>query len=150
MSPTTRHAHAVTDLASRRFKALKTERLLGFTLQTSPLQLLEIGCGSGGIARYFATHLTLPPSRRSPYLRWRGKGDFYDCEPLEVAQLKTLLQAIALRWHNLCLQGWRVTFDIERPHSWGNRLLRRVPDALLQSLVPIIPTLIYRLERPRP
>lgn len=54
-----RQPHAVTDLASRRFKALKIERLLGLQHFPLPIRLLEIGCGSGGIAHYFATHPSL-------------------------------------------------------------------------------------------
>ena len=54
-----RQPHVVTDLASRRFKALKIERLLGLRQLPQPIRLLEIGCGSGGIAHYFATHPSL-------------------------------------------------------------------------------------------
>lgn len=239
-----RQAHAVIDLASRQPKALKIERLLRLQPGKVPLQMLEIGTGSGGIAHYFATHATLQcavtavdvhdnrqvhqgydyfpvhgvalpfddarfdviisnhviehvggvdaqlmhlreirrvltpggvaylavPNRwmltephyrvnflswwprhwRSPYLRWRGKGDFYDCEPLEMRQLECMLQATDLIFRNQCLEGWRETFSIERPGHWSTRLLRRTPDAMLRPLIPIIPTLIYRLERPRP
>lgn len=48
-----RQPHAVMDLSSRRMKARKIERLLGSELDRTPLQLLEVGCGSGGIAHYF-------------------------------------------------------------------------------------------------
>lgn len=54
-----RQPHAVLDLASRNGKALKIERLLNLQSRKQPLRLLEIGTGSGGIARYFATHPTL-------------------------------------------------------------------------------------------
>ena len=48
-----RQGHAVLDLPSRDLKAIKIARLLG--LDTAPPgRLLEVGCGSGGIARYFA------------------------------------------------------------------------------------------------
>lgn len=236
-----RQAHAVTDLVSRQPKALKIERLLDLHPRDTPVQLLEIGTGAGGIAHYFGTHPTLPcevtavdvhdnrqvhtgydyvpvqgvdlpfgdacfdvvisnhviehvgdgkaqqahlreirrvlradgvaylavPNRwmltephyrlaflswlprrwRSPYLRWSGKGGFYDCEPLEPGQLERMLAAAGLKYRNLCIQGWRETFAIERPQHWSNRLLRRIPDGLLRPLLPIIPTLIYRLQR---
>lgn len=57
MSTAPRRApHAVLDLDSRRAKALKIERLLKLADRPSPLRILEIGTGSGGIAHYFATH----------------------------------------------------------------------------------------------
>lgn len=48
--------HVALDLTSRRLKGLKIERLLGLTDQEQPLQVLEVGTGSGGIAHYFGTH----------------------------------------------------------------------------------------------
>jgi len=92
----------------------------------------------------------LPHSWRSPYLRWRGKGDFYDCEPLQLHELEAMLAQSGMTYRNLCIEGWRETFEIERPRHWSTRLLRRFPDALLRPLRPIIPTLMYRLERPCP
>lgn len=89
----------------------------------------------------------LPRRWRSPYLRWSGKGEVYDCEPLELRQLERMLEAAGLAYQNLCIEGWRETFAIERPLHWSNRLLRCIPDGLLRPLLPIIPTLIYRLER---
>jgi SAM-dependent methyltransferase len=54
-----RQPHAVLDLPSRRQKGLKIERLLELHARPSPIRILEIGTGSGGIAHYFATHPTL-------------------------------------------------------------------------------------------
>lgn len=236
-----RQPHAVTDLASRRFKALKIERLLGLQHFPLPIRLLEIGCGSGGIAHYFATHPSLqcivtavdvydnrqvrdgyiyhsvqgvqlpfedqqfdvvisnhviehvgdtaaqlvhlqeirrvltstgkaylavpnrwmltephyrlkflswlPHAWRSPYLRWMGKGEVYDCEPLQMHELERMLATADLQYHNQCVEGWRATFEIERPTHWSNRVLACCPDSVLKPLTPIIPTLIYRLER---
>lgn len=51
-----RKGHVVRDLASRRHKALKIERLLGLLPEGRRRRFLEIGCGSGGISHYFATH----------------------------------------------------------------------------------------------
>jgi SAM-dependent methyltransferase len=53
----TRHGHAILDLASRKQKGEKIERLLELE-DTSPKRLLEVGTGSGGIAHYFATQTT--------------------------------------------------------------------------------------------
>ena len=49
-----RHGHAVLDLASRKQKGEKIERLLDLRGEF-PKRLLEIGTGSGGIAHYFAS-----------------------------------------------------------------------------------------------
>ena len=46
--------HAALDLASRRSKALKIERLLALGLRDTHVELLEVGTGSGGIAYYFS------------------------------------------------------------------------------------------------
>jgi len=51
-----RQPHAVLDLPSRNWKALKIERLLDLAHRPQPIRMLEIGTGSGGIAHYFATH----------------------------------------------------------------------------------------------
>lgn len=48
-------SHARLDLESRRLKAAKVARLLGFESLTTPVRILEIGCGSGGIASYLGT-----------------------------------------------------------------------------------------------
>jgi Glycosyltransferase len=53
-----RQGHAVLDLGSRVAKAKKIEVLLGLA-PGSPLRLLEVGTGSGGIAHYFGTHPVL-------------------------------------------------------------------------------------------
>lgn len=55
---TVRQAHAVLDLPSRQWKALKIERLLQLDARPGLLRLLEVGTGSGGIAQYFGTHPT--------------------------------------------------------------------------------------------
>ncbi len=55
-APPTRQPHAVLDLASRRWKAEKIERLLQLRSRPGPVRLLEVGTGSGGIAHYFGCH----------------------------------------------------------------------------------------------
>lgn len=56
MTDAMRRPHAVLDLPSRDFKAMKIERLLDLARRPQPMRLLEIGTGSGGIAYWFATH----------------------------------------------------------------------------------------------
>ena len=236
-----RQPHAVLDLPSRDWKAMKIERLLDLAHRPRPMRMLEVGTGSGGIAHYFGTHPTLgcevtavdvcdnrlardgyeyhqvqgvelpfddasfdivltnhviehvgdagaqhrhlteirrvlkpdgigylavpnrwmltephfqlkflswwPHSWRTPYLRLMRKGTFYDCEPLQMRQLEHMLDAAGFRYRNLCIEAWRATFEIERPRSFGARLLRVTPDAVLAPLRRIIPTLIYGIER---
>ncbi|WP_417472407.1 class I SAM-dependent methyltransferase [Luteimonas mephitis] len=86
-----------------------------------------------------------PRGWRTPYLKLMGKGDFYDCEPLEMRQLERMLAASGLAGCNLCVEGLRATFDIERPGRISARLLAMIPDVLLRLLNPINPTLIYRI-----
>jgi SAM-dependent methyltransferase len=50
-----RKVHVGLDLVSRRRKAQKIELLLGLDRIDASLRVLEIGCGSGGIAHYFGT-----------------------------------------------------------------------------------------------
>ena len=242
LTPPERQPHAALEIASRRLKALKIERLLNLTNLPQPIRLLEIGCGAGGIAHYFATHPDLecqvtavdvhdnrqvsegyeyqqvqgvalpfedqqfdavisnhviehvgnasaqlehlaeirrvlkpsgvgylavpnrwmltephyrlkflswwPRSWRSTYLRWMGKGTFYDCEPLEMRELERMCVAAGLKYQNLCIEALRATFEIERPGQLATRVLAATPDGLLQPLRPLIPTLIYRVECP--
>lgn len=51
-----RQGHAVMDLRSRQWKALKIEKLLALDDMPGPLRMLEVGTGSGGIATYFGQH----------------------------------------------------------------------------------------------
>jgi SAM-dependent methyltransferase len=48
-----RRGHAVLDLPSRDYKAMKMARLLGLDPAGPRKRLLEIGCGSGGISHWF-------------------------------------------------------------------------------------------------
>jgi ubiquinone/menaquinone biosynthesis C-methylase UbiE len=48
-----RRGHAVMDLTSRDFKAIKIAHLIGANPEGPSRRMLEIGTGSGGIAHYF-------------------------------------------------------------------------------------------------
>lgn len=90
-----------------------------------------------------------PHAWRTPYLRLMHKGTFYDCEPLQKRQLERMLSTAGFRYRNICIEAWRATFEIERPHSLGAHLLHATPDVLLKPLRRIIPTLIYQFEPKR-
>ena len=243
MSPraAARQPHAVLDLASRRLKAAKIERLLDLGARAGRLALLEIGTGSGGIAHYFATHDSLlcdvvavdvvdqrklhegyvfhqvedtclpfpdasfdvvitnhviehvggldaqlhhlsevhrvmredaiaylavpnrwmlvephfklaflswlPRALRSPYVRLMRRGSHYDCEPLPLRTLESLLGRACFTYQNLCVRALRETLTLEGGQGFVATLAAQLPDAVLDRLSPIIPTLIYRLAR---
>lgn len=56
MAQIVRQAHASRDVSSRRRKAEKIARLLRLDRFSGPIRLLEIGCGSGVIAHFFAVY----------------------------------------------------------------------------------------------
>jgi len=85
----------------------------------------------------------LPRPWRSPYLRLAGRGDFYDCEPLQMRQLERFFEDSGFVHANRGVEALRATFEIERANSRATRLLRRIPDALLKPFSRIIPTHIY-------
>jgi len=87
-----------------------------------------------------------PHAWRTSYLRLMRKGEYYDCEPLQMRQLEHMLAAAGFGYRNICIEAWRETFEIERPDSTSARLLRATPDGLLRPLRRVIPTLIYRFE----
>ena len=88
----------------------------------------------------------LPHRWRTPYLRWLGKGEYYDCEPLQLPQVEDFLAKSGFRFRNRGVEALRATFEIERAQSRATRLLRRVPDGLLQPFRRLIPTHIYTFE----
>lgn len=88
----------------------------------------------------------LPRSWRSIYLRMAGRGEYYDCEPLEMRQLERMLLEQGFDFQNQCIPALRLIFQIERPDSRFGRLLASVPDFLLRPLLGIVPTLIYTIR----
>lgn len=89
----------------------------------------------------------LPRNWRSPYLRMTGKGNFYDCEPLEMKELEKMLTASGLGFSNLCVEAVHHVIRTENPDGFVARLLRRMPDKMIEWTRGIIPTLIYRVYR---
>lgn len=88
-----------------------------------------------------------PHAWRTPYLRLMRKGGVYDCEPLQLRQLERMLDAADFCYHNLCVEAWRTTLEIECPRSVGARVLHATPDTILAPLRRIIPTLVYEFQR---
>lgn len=88
-----------------------------------------------------------PRSLRGPYLRLMRKGTHYDCEPLEMREIERMLRAANLRYKNICIEALRETLKIESKVAMGGRFINAFPDKLLYLMRPLIPTLIYRIER---
>lgn len=88
-----------------------------------------------------------PRAWRTPYLRLMRKGDFYDCEPLEMRQLERMLDRAGFGYRDLCIEALRETMAIERPQAMLARALEKIPDGVLRPLLRSMPTLIYRIER---
>ena len=89
----------------------------------------------------------LPHSWRSGYLRLRNGGDFYDCEPLAVTEVDTLLREAGFRYENLCVSSVRATVDIELAGTLSGKAVTAIPDGLIFALRGLVPTLIFRFER---
>jgi SAM-dependent methyltransferase len=89
----------------------------------------------------------LPRGFRTPYLRICGKGNFYDCEPLERHQLECMMHQAGLEVRNISITALRVTLDIERQGSWLEALFRSMPNAALEPFKGVIPTIICSFAR---
>ena len=89
----------------------------------------------------------LPHSMRSAYLRLRSGGDFYDCEPLAVREVETLLDDAGFRHTNLCVPSVRATVDIELSGTLSGKAVSAIPDSLINAFRSLVPTLIFRFER---
>lgn len=237
-----RRGHAVLDLKSRDFKAIKIATLIGAIAGQLPRRMLEVGTGSGGIAHYFGTagalkwdveaidvedvrlategfrftrvegvdlpfadasfdvvvsnhviehvgdarqqtrhlaelarvlrpngigYLAVPsrwmpiePHYKLPFLSWlpqpladvyvrfTGKGCYYDCRPLTTRTLEPLLFAAGFLFVQRHGDALRLTYELERPDAPLYRwLLKPIPDAAYAAMRRAFPTLIYTLKR---
>ena len=88
----------------------------------------------------------LPASLADRYVRLAGKGTHYDCRPLRLPQLERMLDASGLRADNVCVAALRATLAIEGTRSGLRKWVARVPDAVWNRLLPLIPTLIHRVR----
>jgi ubiquinone/menaquinone biosynthesis C-methylase UbiE len=85
----------------------------------------------------------LPRSLSDLYVRVMHKGTHYDCKPLRLGQLEHMLDAAGFRYRNLCVPALRATLSIEGAQSRLQKWIARVPDAVWNRMLPLIPTLIY-------
>lgn len=88
----------------------------------------------------------LPRNWRNSYLhRMRGV-PFYDCKPLEMAELERILAQSDFEFQNISVLGIRAIFAIEGKKSLLQRAVSALPNSVLQCLNPVNPTLIYKLN----
>ena len=72
---------------------------------------------------------------------------FYDCEPLEMHELETMLNACQLNYNNRCIDAMKLMQSIENSQSFMLKICNLLPAFLLRRLVGIIPTLIYTFRK---
>lgn len=90
----------------------------------------------------------LPVPWRTPYLRWRNRGDVYDCRPLTVPQVERHLNAAGFSFEQQHARALRLTFQLERPDAPLYRwLLRFIPDRVYGVARRLFPTLIFTLSK---
>jgi ubiquinone/menaquinone biosynthesis C-methylase UbiE len=89
----------------------------------------------------------LPVRWRTPYLRRTGRGQVYDILPLAHGEAVALCRAAGFRPVDCTHAAMRAMAAEEDPW-WGTRIALRSPRWLVRLLRPILPTYVFRLERP--
>lgn len=89
----------------------------------------------------------LPRSFRSTYVRLARRGEYYDCEPLQLPEIEDLLKKTSDAYQNTSIAATKATLLIEKPGSKLGKLISLAPNALLEAFKPVIPTLIYLIEK---
>lgn len=93
----------------------------------------------------------LPLRIADKYLRLTGRGSHYDCVPLSNRQARNLFELTRFKFSDLTTEAVRETFRIEFPDSFLGRTLGRMSvPALVQFFKPLIPTIMFRLEKRSP
>lgn len=88
----------------------------------------------------------LPRWLRTPYLRFMKRGQVYDCEPLTMPELESLLSRAGFQFSNVCVPAIRLMCLLERDKSPVLWFVQSVPTSFLNLLKGVIPTLIYVLR----
>lgn len=89
----------------------------------------------------------LPRKLRTPYLRLARRGSFYDCEPLTMPEVESLLAAQGLCFENQCEAAIHSLADTEAARNIPLKLATRLPRPMLHALRPISPTHIYLFHK---
>ena len=89
----------------------------------------------------------LPRPLRSPYLRLRGRGAIYDCNPPGPRELERQLRAAGFDFRQHTGDAVRAMVALEGPGSLVRRGAAALPDAAWRALRHALPTLIYTLRK---
>ncbi|MEJ2631639.1 MAG: methyltransferase domain-containing protein [Acidihalobacter sp.] len=89
----------------------------------------------------------LPKSWRTPYLRAMRRGNEYDCNPPSLRQLECMLTDSGFAYEYLSTHALRETLNIEGSKGLIAKASAALPNAWLDRLAAINPTLIYKLNR---
>lgn len=89
----------------------------------------------------------LPRSWRTAYVRLRGRGAAYDCEPLTLAELDALVAETGMTWRHVEVEAFREMVAIEGKIGMLATAAAFLPDAFLSRMRPAIPTLICILHK---
>lgn len=88
----------------------------------------------------------LPSSLADAYVRFAGKGEYYDCRPLTVSWLESRFAIVGFSFAQHHEDALRLTYELEHENSLLYRcLLKPVPGKLYRVLRRAFPTLIYTL-----
>lgn len=84
----------------------------------------------------------LPSRWRSRYLRARGHGEIYDCEPLSMGVLESCFNLAGVRYRNIFIEAVHVMG--QSGNSPGLvKLMSRLPAGMLKAVQRLSPTHIY-------
>lgn len=89
----------------------------------------------------------LPKSIRTPYLRMMGRGNFYDCEPLEKHQIEKMLFNCGFAYKNRCFDALKLLVSLEDERGIFIKYLSKAPHSLLKPFLSLMPTLLYTFRK---
>jgi SAM-dependent methyltransferase len=90
----------------------------------------------------------LPQWLSDRYVRWSGRGTYYDCLPLSRRRARILLSNAQLNARDVTLPALRETLAIEHSSSAITAVVNRfVPDWLLALGMPVMPVYIFLLDK---
>lgn len=89
----------------------------------------------------------LPKNLRSFYLRLRGRGSHYDCNPLSLKEAESLLAECGFAFHSLFPQAIKALNEIEHTKTPSLMLARLLPTKVVAKLDSVNPTLIFLLKK---